>query len=75
MLNLLLWIGVSCYQVYLSFEKGKLLFFISIFLVLIGVIGLVTPLNTFLYVNLSIILQVLSIILLLFNRRKKRNNT
>ena len=75
MLNLLLWIVVSCYQVYLSFEKGKLPFLISFFLVLIGVIGLVTPLNTFLYVNLSMILQVLSIIILLFNRRKKKNNT
>lgn len=72
MVNLLLWIGVSCHQIYLSCKKGRLLFFISIFLVLIGIIGLVTPLNTFLYINLSLILQVpLIIILLLFNMRKK----
>ena len=70
-LNLLLWFIVSCFQVYLGLKNGKIQRCISLFLFLIGVIGIITPLNTLLYVNISLVLQLLSIILLSHIEKRK----
>lgn len=56
--SLVVWIIVSLYNIVVTSRKKRSAFWISGGIMLIGVIGLATPLNTFMFINLSLILQV-----------------
>ena len=70
-INLLIWFIVCCFHLYLSLKRGGLYVMNSFLLILIGFIGIVTPFNIFLWMDVSMLLQLISMVIMAYYTKKK----